>query len=227
MSGPAPGTLAGSDRPDTAGTALARLAAHAADRPSAVAIRDKELGRWREITWRVLADDVARAAAGLSSLGFAPGERVALIVDNQPEWVVADLALRSLGAVSVAVYPMWPAGLVAALVERTRCTGAVVAGEEQLAKVGGTGPADRVWRGVVAIGVADHTLGEGVVGWDALLREGSRAAARAGALARARRPGHDRVHAGHHRRARPGPAHPRQPRGGGAHGDRRRGPPPR
>ncbi|MGH7039634.1 MAG: AMP-dependent synthetase/ligase [Stellaceae bacterium] len=64
----------------------------------------KTTGRYRPMTWRETADAVRRLAAGLLSLGIARGERIALIAENRPEWVVADLAIMSVGAVTVPAY---------------------------------------------------------------------------------------------------------------------------
>ncbi len=48
---------------------------------------------------------VTRFAAGLASLGVTRGDRVGIIAENRPEWVIADMATVSLGAVDVPVYP--------------------------------------------------------------------------------------------------------------------------
>ena len=45
-----------------------------------------------------------RLARGLLSLGVAPGDRVALVAESRPEWVIADLAIMSIGAVTVPAY---------------------------------------------------------------------------------------------------------------------------
>ncbi len=46
----------------------------------------------------------ARLARGLALLGIAPGDRVALVSENRPEWVIADLAIMAAGAVTVPAY---------------------------------------------------------------------------------------------------------------------------
>src|SRR6185437_17040212 len=73
--------------------------------PEAIAFRSKHLGLYRERTWRDYAGLVARAALGLQSLGLVKGERVAIMGDPCEEWLLADLAVQALGAISYGVYP--------------------------------------------------------------------------------------------------------------------------
>ena len=77
------------------------LVDRARQRPARVAFRAKELGVWRETTWRELADRVAAVALGLArECAVVRGERVAIIGDPCPEWTIADLAVQALGAVT-------------------------------------------------------------------------------------------------------------------------------
>jgi long-chain acyl-CoA synthetase len=70
-------------------------------RPFMWAKRD---GRYRPLAWSAAADQASRLARGLRALGVEPGDRVALVSENRPEWVVADLAIMSLGAMTVPAY---------------------------------------------------------------------------------------------------------------------------
>jgi long-chain acyl-CoA synthetase len=64
----------------------------------------KRAGAYQAISWAEAAGDVRRLALGLGSLGIARGERVGLVSENRPEWVIADLAIMSAGAVTVPAY---------------------------------------------------------------------------------------------------------------------------
>jgi long-chain acyl-CoA synthetase len=64
----------------------------------------KQDRRYQPITWSTAARDVQRLAQGLGALGIGPGERIALVAENRPEWVVADLAVMSAGAITVPAY---------------------------------------------------------------------------------------------------------------------------
>ncbi|MDF1749087.1 MAG: AMP-dependent synthetase/ligase [Alphaproteobacteria bacterium] len=60
--------------------------------------------RWRPSTWKQVADRVAKFAYGLKQLGVKPGDRVLLVAENRPEWMISDLAIMSIGAVAVPAY---------------------------------------------------------------------------------------------------------------------------
>jgi long-chain acyl-CoA synthetase len=70
-----------------------------------VAMQEKRYGIWQPITWRELHDMVRDFAHGLHSLGVDAGEVIAVLGDNRPEWLIAELAAQSLGAAVVGVYP--------------------------------------------------------------------------------------------------------------------------
>jgi long-chain acyl-CoA synthetase len=81
---------------------LDRLAAASADR---VALQEKRYGIWQAITWSEYRRRVRRLAHGLASLRFERGEVLAILGDNRPEWLIAELAAQSLGGLSVGLYP--------------------------------------------------------------------------------------------------------------------------
>ncbi len=64
----------------------------------------KGAGTYRAISWADAARDVRRLALGLRSLGIGRGERVGLVSENRPEWVIADMAIMSVGAITVPAY---------------------------------------------------------------------------------------------------------------------------
>ena len=85
-----------------------RLFLHARVRGDAVALREKDLGLWREITWRRYAARTAAVARKLWSMGVRPGDHVAILSDNRPGWLYADLGAQLIGARSVGVYQTNP-----------------------------------------------------------------------------------------------------------------------
>uniref|UniRef100_UPI0013C4E151 AMP-dependent synthetase/ligase n=1 Tax=Dongia deserti TaxID=2268030 RepID=UPI0013C4E151 len=64
----------------------------------------KEDGTFRPIRWARVAADVRALARGLIALGVKPGDRVALIAENRPEWLISDLAIMSVGAITVPAF---------------------------------------------------------------------------------------------------------------------------
>src|SRR5579883_3093637 len=71
------------------------------DRPFLWAKRD---GVYQSTSWREAARQVNVLARGLRALGIRRGDRVGLVSENRPEWMIADLAIISAGAVTVPAY---------------------------------------------------------------------------------------------------------------------------
>src|SRR3989440_1990640 len=104
-------------------------------RPERVAFRSKELGIWRETTWRELAARVAALACGLArEYRIAAGETVAIIGNPCPEWTIADLAAQALGAVTYGIYPTSAPGEVRYLLEHGGARVVIVEDQEHLDK---------------------------------------------------------------------------------------------
>jgi len=76
-------------------------AAAKGDRPFLWAKRE---GQYQPIAWSEAAERVRDLASGLKQLGIKPGERVGLVSENRPEWMIADLAIMAAGAVTVPAY---------------------------------------------------------------------------------------------------------------------------
>ncbi len=64
----------------------------------------KRGGAWAPIAWSEVAKKARAIAAGLAALGVNPGERVALISENRPEWAFADMGCMLAAAVDVPIY---------------------------------------------------------------------------------------------------------------------------
>src|SRR5690606_290190 len=69
-----------------------------------LAQRVKRLGLWEPITWAQYVADVNALAAWLLERDLQPGQRVAVLCENRPEWLVSDLAVQTAGGVTVGVY---------------------------------------------------------------------------------------------------------------------------
>src|SRR5207249_1831517 len=117
------------------------LAAQAERRPNGVAIRRKHHGIWRETTWAELAADVRRVALALDHSGVRPRARVLLLAENEPAWLVADLAIQAVGAVSVAVFPALDAEELASIVAQADARVAFCGDQEHVDKLFAAGDA--------------------------------------------------------------------------------------
>ena len=80
------------------------LLANARRFPNKVALREKEFGIWQAITWSGYLRRVRNFSLGLGKLGVQRGDRIAIVGDNRPEWVIAELAAQAVGAFSVGIY---------------------------------------------------------------------------------------------------------------------------
>ncbi len=82
-----------------------KLALHNAGRLSGkVAIREKHLGIWQSYTWSQYAEQARLIALGLAALGFARGDKTAVVGDNRPALYWAMLATQALGGIAVPLY---------------------------------------------------------------------------------------------------------------------------
>jgi len=64
----------------------------------------KREGEWRATSWAEGAQQVAALAASLKRIGLQPGDRVCLVSENRPEWLISDLAIMAAGCITVPTY---------------------------------------------------------------------------------------------------------------------------
>ena len=80
------------------------LATHAAQRPSASAMREKEYGIWQSMDWVAMLQMVTQMACGLHQAGLQRGEHLVVIGANRPRLYATMLAAQALGAIPVPLY---------------------------------------------------------------------------------------------------------------------------
>jgi len=72
---------------------------------SGVALRQKQLGIWKEITWNDYLENVKKLSIALhKQLDFKAGEILAIIGENKPQWLYAQLATQTIGGISAGIY---------------------------------------------------------------------------------------------------------------------------
>ena len=86
---------------------FAAQAEHLGPRPL---FKAKQEGEYRSISWEEALRQSEEAALGLIDLGIQPGDRVAILSENRPEWAIADLSILSAGAITVPIYATLAAG---------------------------------------------------------------------------------------------------------------------
>ena len=121
-----------SDGLDTFPKLLLRNAREFAAKP---ALREKEFGIWQAHSWQQYHDKVRDFSLGLVSLGFEPGDKVAIIGNNRPEWVCAELAAQAAGGASVGIYQDSNLTEVAYVIDHCDAKFVVAEDQEQVDKI--------------------------------------------------------------------------------------------
>jgi len=116
---------------DTLPKALAEMAGK---QPGRVALRRKELGVWQDISWSDYLGKVRQVALGLHGLGVRRGDHVAIIGENQPEWLYSAIGVMSAGATFVGIYTTNPASECEYVVDHSGSVIYICEDEEQLDK---------------------------------------------------------------------------------------------
>jgi len=99
-----------------------------------VALRRKRAGLWERISWREYGERVREAAHGLLALGLRPGERVAILGENRPEWLYCHLGTMAAGGATVGLYPTSAPDQIAYLLDHAEVRVLFAENEEQLDK---------------------------------------------------------------------------------------------
>lgn len=103
-------------------------------RGPAVALRQKELGIWEEVTWTELGRIARSIAMGLASIGFEPGHTASILSNTRREWSYADYGVLTAGGVSSGIYPTDAAPQVEYLCADSNTSVLFVEDDEQLDK---------------------------------------------------------------------------------------------
>jgi long-chain acyl-CoA synthetase len=111
------------------------LLAQARLRPGRPAMREKDYGIWQGWSWAEMAAEVEALAGGLASLGFARGDKLAIIGDNRPRLYWAIAAAQALGGIPVPVYQDSIAEEMAFVLDHAEVRFAIVEDQEQVDKL--------------------------------------------------------------------------------------------
>ncbi|MCB1494726.1 MAG: long-chain fatty acid--CoA ligase [Bauldia sp.] len=153
-----------------------RKAAERGERPF---LWEKRDGVYQATSWREAAVQVSALAASLKTYGLAPGDRVLLLSQSSPRWVIADFAIMAAGGVTV---PLYTTNTVANHEHVIADSGAAMAIISTAALAGrfleAAGKADIVKR-VVAMEAPGEGVGAGIAvsGWEEALSAGREGAA--------------------------------------------------
>jgi long-chain acyl-CoA synthetase len=135
-----------------------------------VALRFKRYGLYRDFTWDSYRAEALAGAAALVDVGIAPGERVGLVAENSLDWLVADMAILTAGAVNVSPHaPLTARQILYQLHDADVCW-AIVSTAAQLDKIRSICSELPALRGVVVFDPA--AAGADATAWEAFRQRG-------------------------------------------------------
>ena len=118
-------------------TTLTQLFFGAGDRYAGrpAVMRRKVNGAWHDISFATLRTRVHQLYAGLKELQLQPGDRMAILSENRPEWAIADYACLAARLVDVPIYPTLTPGQTAYILRDSGAKGIFVSSAAHLRKV--------------------------------------------------------------------------------------------
>lgn len=103
--------------------------------PKKVALKYKDEGRYKNITFQELSSKVDSLITGFHMFGIKKGDRVAILSENRPEWVIADLAIMGLGAISVPIHSVFTPHYVEYILNDSQCEILLLSNQQQMDKI--------------------------------------------------------------------------------------------
>lgn len=98
-------------------------------------LESRSARKWVSTNFSQVFERVCKIAARLSEIGVQPGDKVAILSSSRPEWMEADLAILSIGGVSVSVYQTLPEVEIAYILFDSGASVVFVENEEQAQKI--------------------------------------------------------------------------------------------
>ncbi len=100
-----------------------------------IALREKDLGIWQSFTWEEYLEKVKYFSLGMVSLGFQTGDKISVIGDNKPEWIIAELAAQSAGGFGTGIYQDSILKEVAYIINHSETKFVIAEDQEQVDKI--------------------------------------------------------------------------------------------
>lgn len=147
-------------------TLFADAVAKWGDKP---ALRWKENGDWKTLTWDGYRDEVAAVTLALRSLGFGPGQFGLIMARNAPEHVIADLGIVHAGGAAISVYNTLAPEQIEYVANHSEASIAFVEDEGFLEKFLAIRSSTPHLRHLVLV---RGSAPSGVMSWDSLLEKG-------------------------------------------------------
>ena len=126
-------------------------------------------------TYGVVAEEVCKIANGLISIGINKGDRVMIVSENRPEWVIADLAITAIGAIVVPAYTTNTADDHFYVAEHSQAKAAFISTQGLMEKFSGAATKSETCKTVIAMDdfIEQEIDGLNQIKWDSMLAAGS------------------------------------------------------
>jgi long-chain acyl-CoA synthetase len=142
------------------------------------ALRSRRCGLYHDLNWERYRAETVAAATALVDAGVSPGDRVGLVGENSIDWLIADMAILTAGAVTVSPHAPMTARQIHYQLADAEVHWVLVSSAEQLAKVRSVRSELPALRGVVVFDGA--VAGDEAISWRAFQQGGLRALGRLG-----------------------------------------------
>ena len=103
--------------------------------PNKPALLYKKEGVYFPITYRELSKKVETLSASLLALGVGSGDKVAILSENRPEWVISDLSIMAIGAIVVPLHSTFSPKAVCSVLTHSEAKVLIVSNSDLLNKV--------------------------------------------------------------------------------------------
>ncbi len=98
-------------------------------------LSEKINGKWHNLTWHQVGEKTARMISAFKKMGFQKGDRLVVLADNCPQWIITDFAAMTAGLVTVPIYASQTEEQIRYIVNHSEAKFAVVKGKQRLSKL--------------------------------------------------------------------------------------------
>jgi len=103
--------------------------------PTKGALYYKQQSKYTALTYQEFNQCVENTALGLQDLGVKAGDHIGILSNNCPEWAIGDMAILSLSAVTIPIYPTLSAPEIQYILNDTELTSLIFETQEHLEKI--------------------------------------------------------------------------------------------
>ena len=150
----------------------------AKQQPDSAFIWTKKENEWKSHSWGQIANQVKIIASALAQRGITEGARVAILSENRLEWIITDLAIMSIGAISVPLFTTYTQTDITYLLSHSGAR-AIICSNSELTAIAETAAQDSPDCYLMVImeqsKLLHHSHNLAIVTWEDLIKEGKRA----------------------------------------------------